>query len=174
MVQVGENLTLGTEAADDFVAVHAPPDQLDRDTFFELLVGPFGQVDGPHATAADFTHHPVGADALACCQRRSVFRKDPEDGSFDEVSEVGLGLQQRLHLKPQIAVALTVGVEKSSPLHLVELECPLQDGLDLLPTIPCHRSPGASAAPSLKNRPLPKTRETAAERLAYFFWVSSR
>ena len=63
MVERGEDLTLGAEARQHTIRVHAPPDQLDRDALLILLVGALGEIDGTHAAVCDLVEQMVGADA---------------------------------------------------------------------------------------------------------------
>ena len=147
VVEVGEDLALGAEAADDLVRVHAAPDELEGDLLLELLVGPLRQVDRAHAAPAELAHHPVGADALAGREGYILLRADPEDGRFNEVAELGLGGDEGFHFAPQLVVPFTGDLEESRPFGLFPIQGALEDDFDLLPALRCHESPGAPGAP---------------------------
>ena len=64
MVERGEDLPLGAEAAHQRLAARgAAREQLDRHPLPELAVRALGEVDDPHAAAADLLDQPVGAIA---------------------------------------------------------------------------------------------------------------
>ena len=65
MVQVGQDLALGAEAAQHLLAVHAPAHQLQRHLLAVLVVGAHGAVDHAHAAGAHPLDDAVGADQLA-------------------------------------------------------------------------------------------------------------
>ena len=62
MVERGEDLTLGAEARQHTIRVHATPDQLDRDALLILLVGALGEIDGAHAAMCDLVKQMIRAD----------------------------------------------------------------------------------------------------------------
>jgi hypothetical protein len=62
MVEIGQNLLLVAEAAENGIGVHATLDDLDGNLLLELIVGALGQIDGAHTAASDFTQNLVGAD----------------------------------------------------------------------------------------------------------------
>ena len=63
MVEAGEDLPLGAEAADDGVGVHPPLEDLQGDPLVEDVVVAHGQEDRAHAALAQLADEPVGADA---------------------------------------------------------------------------------------------------------------
>ena len=65
MVQAGEDLPLGAEAADDGVGVHAALEDLQRDALVEHVVVAHREEHGAHAALAQLAHEPVGPDSGA-------------------------------------------------------------------------------------------------------------
>src|SRR5215468_1177282 len=65
MFQIGQNLALNSETAQDFVSIGASLENFDRDALFKLSVGALGQVDGSHAAAAKFADDCVCTYSLA-------------------------------------------------------------------------------------------------------------
>jgi hypothetical protein len=62
MFQIGQNLALVAEPAEDGCRVHAALDQLDGDLLVKLPVRAFGQVHRAHAAAPDLSNNPIRAD----------------------------------------------------------------------------------------------------------------
>ncbi len=65
MIESRQNATLGVKPAQNFICVRAALENLDRHFALEGTVGPLGQVNRAHSTAAQFAHDLVGADSFA-------------------------------------------------------------------------------------------------------------
>ena len=60
MIERGKNIALHHKTPDDGFCVHAALDNLESYLLMKSIA--LGQIHGPHPTAADFTHNPVGTD----------------------------------------------------------------------------------------------------------------
>src|SRR6185436_19588119 len=65
MFQAGEDLPFGDEAVESFGGRQAGAEHFDGDVPLVVLVFPAGEIDGPHAAAADSPQQPVGTEAPA-------------------------------------------------------------------------------------------------------------
>src|SRR5215471_13582211 len=65
MLQIGQNLALDSETAQDLFSIGASLENFDRDALFKLSIGALGQVNGSHAAAAKFADHCVCTYSLA-------------------------------------------------------------------------------------------------------------
>ena len=148
MVEVGEDLALGAEAADDLVGVHAAPDELDRDPLLELLVGPLRQVDRRPCRRG---RSRARSGRRRCAARRRAAPPPPgrmrKTGvsmkSPSSVSEAtNDSTSRRSSSSPRQASS-----RNSRPFGAFPLQGAVEDDFDLLPALGCHRSPGAAAAP---------------------------
>ena len=63
VVESGEDLPLGAEAADDRIGVHPPLEDLQRHPLVEGVVVAHGQEHRAHAALSQLADEPVGADA---------------------------------------------------------------------------------------------------------------
>ena len=90
--EAGEDLAFAAEAAEDEIGVEAGAHQFDGDFGFVLIVGANGEIDGAHASGADFADEPVGADAAPfhAGLPRDV-AGDGENGAVDFGDDKALG-----------------------------------------------------------------------------------
>src|SRR5256714_2836515 len=65
MVEPGQDLAFGVETPHHFLRRDARVQELDRDFFLEVSVGPGGEVNGSHSATPDLAGDHVGADPLA-------------------------------------------------------------------------------------------------------------
>jgi hypothetical protein len=62
VIESGQDLALAAESLDDVVRVQPAPEDLDRDTLLERVVGPRGQINASHPSATDLAQDAVGAN----------------------------------------------------------------------------------------------------------------
>ena len=65
MVELGQDLPLSAEAADNIVRVQAAPNDLDRNFLAVFVVGSRGQVDGAQSASADFANKLIRTELPA-------------------------------------------------------------------------------------------------------------
>jgi hypothetical protein len=68
MIQLGQDLALRSESAQNFRGVASAQD-FDRNLFLKLTVRTFCQKHRAHSTMAKFTNNDIGSDALTYAQR---------------------------------------------------------------------------------------------------------
>src|SRR5438477_1579706 len=135
MIEPGEKLPLPEEMPQHRVCVGAALDQLDRDLFLVLIVGPIGQENCPHAAASNLPTNAIAVNDLA---GRQAFRLETLAGEEaielrEESAPISLRLQERLHLAVQLIVVN--GFQKFRSLGNAELESLLKESLDFLPPL---------------------------------------
>ena len=90
VLEAGEDLALLQEAAEDLVAAHARPDQLERDPLLELPVGALGEVDRAHPAL------PERADDAVRPHRLPGFEGGLRRGPLDVLDEGGGPVRRRV------------------------------------------------------------------------------
>src|SRR5437868_9273951 len=87
MVKVGKNLPLHSKATQHFIGVCASLEYFDRDALFKPSVGTFGEINGSHTAASEFSDNCVRTEPLAGSiafvaseTRRCELRKLFQDG----------------------------------------------------------------------------------------------
>src|SRR6266480_5196050 len=63
MVQSSEYLALFAKAPQNKIGIHAPLDQLDRDSLVEFMIDAQRFIDSPHAAASNFALDAISAQA---------------------------------------------------------------------------------------------------------------
>src|SRR5262249_54552190 len=97
----------------------------------------FGEIDRPHATAAELPNDAVRSDAGERLAR--VSERILEHCSFiEERSRARVSGEQLIDSSPQIPVAAAGLVQPSRTLGRVALECVLEESLDSCPAIRLH------------------------------------
>jgi len=98
MLQAGQDLPLGEEAVEDEVAVHAAPDDLERDAPGETSLLVDSGVDRSHAAVAQLADDTVGADPLA--RARLLRESQSREGHrlFEKLRIGFSGREERLDL----------------------------------------------------------------------------
>src|SRR5687767_3628978 len=69
MLERGENLPFGAEAAEQGVDVEPSLDELEGDALLILSVGALREVDRAHSTARDFTQNAIWAEQFSRSNR---------------------------------------------------------------------------------------------------------
>ncbi len=69
MIEAGEDLAFGQEAAEDLVTIHPALDQLEGDALLKVAVRALGEVDDAHAAVPQLADQTVGADERARSMR---------------------------------------------------------------------------------------------------------
>ena len=89
MIKIGKNLPLRSKATQHFIGVCASLEYFDRDALFKLSVGTFGEINGSHTAAPEFSIYHVRAEPLAGSiafvaseTRRCELRKLFQDGGI--------------------------------------------------------------------------------------------
>ena len=159
--EVGENLALGTEAADDLVGVHAPLDQLQSGLLLELLVGSLAEVDRPHASPGQTLDQPVGTDHPAQVRVRNSVSSEREDGLHNEVAGLVVRIQIGEDLTLQSLVSITGPGQMRQSLGGRQVENGFQNRFDLLPAFSGSGGIGGHFPSSLRRDRL--TRRAQAE-----------
>jgi hypothetical protein len=106
VVEVGQNLPLMAEAAENGVSIHSALDELDRNLLLILSVCSDRQVDGSHATVPDLSQDLIRPDTISRCKADLIigdeFGSYPEDRRLNETAGLIVGSQQRLDFASQI------------------------------------------------------------------------
>jgi hypothetical protein len=138
VIEVREDLPLGPEAEDDHLR-QPPPDHLYGDLLLVLVVRPHGEVDVAHAAPADLADDPVGTDPPPLLQPVEPSGKRGEHRLGEELADLGLGVEERVHLLAKLLVLSAGRRHEDRPLGRRPFERAIQHGLHLLPTLGCHR-----------------------------------
>ena len=114
--------------------VEAAPDDFDRNLFPERLVGALGAVYRTHAAAADLFEDAICPDRDP---EQRVGRR-PRAGRLERLAIFLVGIDQGLHLFPQIDVAFAGAGEVLVALGEVEPQSDVEDLFNSTPTIRLH------------------------------------
>ena len=157
VIQRGEDLALGEEAAVDLDAVQPAPDQLDRDAAPELPVVALGQVDHAHPAAAEPRQHPVRPDPFdrRLGRRQQVRRR----AGLEDAVRTGVSREQRQDLGSKRVIAgSALHDERRSLLRRLH-ERVVEQRLDLSAALGIHAlahpsplTPGARAGAGARAR----------------------
>ena len=102
VLEARQDLALAHEALAHRVRADAAPDQLERHLLLERAVGAFGEVDGPHAAAADLARAGGrGRSASPPPRAPRPRRRAAGRGARQERGGVVVRVQQRLDLRAQ-------------------------------------------------------------------------
>ncbi len=144
MLEPGQDLSLGSEAAEQVLGVPPGPHQLDGHLLFVLGIGPPSPIDLAHAPAANDRVDGVGADPGA--GRKGA---DPLDGGRTEepigVARAARGQvarQDGVDLPAEVGVVATRLVEVGGALGRVEFQGVEEDLLQSIPGVPVQRPRG--------------------------------
>ncbi len=138
MVEAGEDLPLGEEALVDDRQVLAGADDLDRHLALEFLVAPLGQVDHPHAAAAQHLEQPVGADPLGVERGVAAAALALRGRQLDEAVELP---QHAVDLAPQLRILAGDRLEVGAAQRLLEVERHLDQADHPPPALRADRGP---------------------------------
>src|SRR2546423_6636390 len=65
MLKLGQDLPFDSKTTQSLLRICASLENFDRDTLLELSVGTFGEINGPHTAAPEFSYYHVRAEPLA-------------------------------------------------------------------------------------------------------------
>ena len=147
MFEVREDLALRAEPFALMLRCERAAQHLDRDLFAILVIRPFREIDHSHAAVLQRTQQAPRAQPLAA--RVHILQQTyclVLDGVTDAVARNALRAQQRFDLPAQGAVVPALCIE-ARPLGIrVEVDCTVEERLDLFPALGVHDD-GSRMAP---------------------------
>lgn len=142
VLEAGEGLAFAEEAVEDEVGVEAAADEFDGDLGVVVVVVAFGEVDGAHATAAEFAEDAVGAGAFGEGGGEVVLENGLEGGGEAFFEEAGLDLvvagEQGGEFGEEGGVVSAGGGEEGGALVRGDVEGGVEEVFDLLPAVGGH------------------------------------
>jgi hypothetical protein len=135
MIQASQNLALIAKPPGHRFRVRSAAHYLDGHLALELIVVAYGAVDGAHASLADFTRQTIWTEASGprgASKRGSDFTS-AVGGLLKKRVGAFVGRQQRENLLMQIGPADAGLSNVRVPADWFQVECDLEDLLDLLP-----------------------------------------
>ncbi len=154
VLERGENLALGAEAAGGFAIGHGRARDLHRHALGECAVGAVGEVDLPHAAFPDLLSQPVRSDARAGAQAGAPARGGAVAvrgvvgrmaGRAQEAGHALVGHEQRLHVGAQIGSGGAAGVERRRASLQRQLDDLVEHRLDREEVCRCQPPSGVGA-----------------------------
>src|SRR5262249_358805 len=122
--------------------VHAAGNQLDGNALLELIVVAFGEVNRPHAAAADLAQDAVSPQPLSFGNaqdlRLKAFRRAAHDAGERFTGLVPVESQQRFYFFTQFAVVAAFLIKVSGSPVGIQVDRPGQDGFHPAPSLRCH------------------------------------
>jgi hypothetical protein len=136
VIQAGEDLPFGEEAAEDLVGVHAALDQLEGDPLLELPVGALGEIDDPHPAAPQLADRAIRPDPLLhpLVLQLEHGPGDERGGALEEPLRRS-PCQHRLDFGPQIGVTGAHLIEERQPLFQRQVQGAVEDPRDDSPAL---------------------------------------
>jgi hypothetical protein len=167
VLQLGQDLALLTEAPQQLLLQdEAGARQLEGNSLAKVPVVALGQVDHRHATASGFLEDSVGADAGTGGGGIEVSSQTGEDRCSEllrrliqEMLRLLAGVQQPLNLGAQLGVRGAGGVQEGCALLGRQLQCSIEQLLDLLPVV--GRGRWLHSRAGVRVTPLPLRRSRA-------------
>src|SRR5207248_3651126 len=102
VIEAGQDLSFVAEMAQHRIGVHAPLDQLDRDTLLILLIRALGQINRAHPATAEFAQDAVWPDQLASCYSCASLLcgiiREEKTALIDKAARLCVRTKQRFYL----------------------------------------------------------------------------
>ena len=147
MIERRDDLSLGPEAPDEILAVHAALHQLQRDPLAVRVVGAHGQKDRAHAAASDLLQDLVRADlgadvVVASVLSRGAVGHCAAHGAL--TLRVGMAFEQLPDVAKQLRVVSTGARDKRNARVFGQRDGFGKDVLDPRPALRIHGRPSRS------------------------------